>query len=162
MGRRIARVSATPGKTRHLTVYELPLRVYLLDLPGYGYARAGHGERAALRRLVTYTLARPRLRGVVWLLDIRHDPSADDRAMLELLAARGTGVLAAVTKSDKVPRGQRERRRQALQDTLGLDAEQTTVTSARTHDGIAELREAIDHLVLDAGKREAGRGKGTA
>ncbi len=148
-------------------MYEVPLEsgdpgaVYLLDLPGYGYARAGRAARAAFRHLVSHALARPGLRGVVWLLDIRREPSAEDQAMHAVLAARGTGVLAAVTKSDKVPRGQREPRRRALQETLGLDADQITLTSARTGDGIAELREAIGHLVA-AGTGDRGRGTGTA
>jgi GTP-binding protein len=189
-GQRIARTSTTPGKTQAMNVYELtlgsreqgavppvahrapaerrevllpaPCSLYLLDLPGYGYARASRVERAAFRRLVAQALARPGLRGIVWLLDIRREPSADDRAMHATLAARGTGVLAAVTKSDKVPRGQREPRRRALQDALGLDADQIAVTSARTGDGIAELREAIGRFVRTTGKREAGSGKGTA
>ncbi|MGH9259461.1 MAG: hypothetical protein ACRD08_06105, partial [Acidimicrobiales bacterium] len=123
-----------------------PRSLYVLDLPGYGYARAGRAARAGFRRLVTHALSRPHLRGIVWLLDIRREPSADDRAMHAFLAARGTGVLAAVTKIDKVPRGQREARRRALQETLGLDADQISLTSARTGDGIAELREAMQHL----------------
>lgn len=136
--------------------------MYLLDLPGYGYARASRVERVAFRRLVSHTLARPGLRGIVWLLDIRREPSADDRAMHATLAARGTGVLAAVTKSDKVPGGQREPRRRALQETLGLDADQIAVTSARTGGGIAELREAIGRFVRETEQAEGGRGNGTA
>ncbi|MGH7645001.1 MAG: ribosome biogenesis GTP-binding protein YihA/YsxC [Gemmatimonadales bacterium] len=163
-GRRLARLSTTPGTTQAMNVYELPLpaprSVYLLDLPGYGYARAGRAARAAFRRLVTHALARPGLRGIVWLLDTRREPSADDLAMHAALAARGTGVLAAVTKSDKVPRGHREPRRRALQETLGLDADQIALTSARTGDGIAELREAIGHLVTRTA--EGGGGKGTS
>ncbi|HXF95613.1 MAG TPA: ribosome biogenesis GTP-binding protein YihA/YsxC [Gemmatimonadales bacterium] len=150
VGRRVARVSGTPGKTRMLNVYEMTLpradrlpACYLLDLPGYGYARAGKADRAAFRRLVRGTLDRPGLQGVVWLLDIRHDPSADDRAMQDLLARQGTRVLAALTKSDKLPRGQRLRREQALIEALGLDPDQAVATSARTGEGIAELREAI-------------------
>lgn len=189
-GQRIARTSTTPGKTQAMNVYQLtlgrgergegphgahseaglhrevplpaPRSLYLLDLPGYGYARASRAERAAFRRLVAHALARPGLRGIVWLLDIRREPSADDRAMHATLAARGTGVLAAVTKSDKVPRGQREPRRRALQEALGLDADQIAVTSARTGDGIVELREAIGRFVRETRKGEGGSGKGTA
>jgi len=54
---------------------------YLLDLPGYGYSRASRTDRAVFRGLITHTLERPRLAGVLWLLDIRRDPSDDDRAM---------------------------------------------------------------------------------
>ncbi len=120
--------------------------LFLLDLPGYGYARASRTERAGFRRLIARVLERPRLAGAVWLLDIRHAPSADDRAMHALFAARGTRVLAALTKADKLPRGRRLERERALGAALGLDGDQVIATSARRGDGIAELREAIAAL----------------
>src|SRR5213083_1143967 len=126
VGRRIAKVSATPGKTTALTVFQVDFEAqfYFLDLPGYGYARASHGRRTGFRRLVAGALDRERLAGAVWLLDLRHDPSADDRTMQDALAAAGTRVLAALTKSDKLPRGQRQRRADAVRELLGLDADQ--------------------------------------
>lgn len=153
MGTRAARVSGQPGKTRLMNVYEwtsgaLEARrvLYLLDLPGYGWARASKSQRAAFRRLVTGVLARPRLAGIVWLLDIRHPPSREDRAMHEALAAAGVPVLAALTKGDKLPRGQRLQRRSALQETLQLTDDQVIVTSARTGDGLTELRDTVAQL----------------
>ncbi|OLB15577.1 MAG: ribosome biogenesis GTP-binding protein YsxC [Gemmatimonadetes bacterium 13_2_20CM_69_8] len=145
-GRRIAKVSGTPGKTRALNVYHMTA-YYLLDLPGYGYARAGQVERAAFRGLITHTLERDGLAGVVWLLDVRRDPSEEDRGMQDRLAARGTRVLAAVTKSDKLPRAERLRREQAIRTALGLDDDQIVLTSARSREGIVELREAVAELV---------------
>ena len=116
VGRRIAKISGTPGKTRTLNVFLIPdwsteqgagsrlLRapcsLYFLDLPGYGYARAGKAQRTAFRALVKYALRRERLRGVVWLLDIRHPPSSDDRTMQDVLVEGETHVLAALTKGD--------------------------------------------------------------
>jgi len=168
-GQRIARVSATPGKTRALNVFLLgagsgeqfvtpqqqqplpaPCSYYVLDLPGYGWARASQSARAAFRRLITQTLDRPRLTGVVWLLDVRRDPSPDDRAMQDLFAAKGTRVLAAVTKGDKLPRGQRAGRERELRETLELDLEQVIMTSARTREGVADLNAAIGALVGEA------------
>lgn len=151
LGQRLARVSVTPGKTRALNVYAVPESHYFLDLPGYGYARAGKAERAAHRRLVVHTLSRPRLVGVVWLLDIRHEPSADDRAMQDLLAAAGTAVLAALTKSDKLPRGRRVGREREIRKTLSLEADQIIPTSAKTGEGIDELRETIAVLIQGKG-----------
>ena len=145
-GRRIARVSRTPGKTRALNVY-LMGAFYFLDLPGYGYARAAQSERAAFRHLIRHTTERPRLAGVLWLLDIRREPSDDDRAMQELFAARETPVLAALTKSDVLARAARARRERELQDALELDDEQMITTSAREKAGIEELREAIAGLI---------------
>lgn len=153
MGRRIARVSGTPGKTRALTVYELPsssaavLGFYLLDLPGYGYAKAAKTERAAFGRLIGQTLERPGLVGVVWLLDIRRHPSVEDRAIQELLAGRATAVLGALTKADKLPRRNWDEQERELAHALGLSRDQLVVTSARAGEGVAELREAIDGLL---------------
>ena len=124
-----------------------PRSVYLLDLPGYGYARAAQTERAAFRHLIRHVIERPRLAGVLWLLDIRRDPSDDDRAMQELLAERETRVLAALTKSDVLARSARARREAELQGALELKDDQMIVTSARAKEGIAELREAIAGLV---------------
>ena len=127
-----------------------PLSLYLLDLPGYGWARASQGDRAAFQRLITHTLERDHLAGVVWLLDVRRDPSEEDRGMQDRFAARGTRVLAAVTKSDKLPRAARLRREQAIRTALGLDDDQIVLTSARSREGIAELREAVAVLVREA------------
>lgn len=147
-GARVARVSGTPGKTRTLNAFAVPGRpgYHLLDLPGYGFARASRGARQAFRRLLEHTLDRPRLAGVVWLLDVRHAPSADDLAFRERFAARGVPVLAAATKGDKLPESRRAARARELAAALGLDADQLVVTSTRSGEGVAELREAIEHL----------------
>jgi len=137
--RRLARVSGTPGKTTLINVYRLPV-FYLVDLPGYGWARASKGERAAYRSLVRGYLQRRRtVRGIVWLLDVRRDPSPEDQAMLALLAEAGHPVLAVVTKADKLSRGARQRRVDYLSTTLALEAEQVHIVSSRTGLGIADL-----------------------
>ncbi len=153
VGQRIAKVSATPGKTRFLNVFLLDIgsAFYFLDLPGYGYAKASKTDRAAFQRLLAGCLERPRLAAVVWLLDIRRVPSEDDGAMQDLLAARQTRVLAALTKSDKLPRSERRLRERALAATLRLDEDQAVVTSARTGEGVAELREAVGALIGSTG-----------
>jgi len=174
-GRRIAKVSGTPGKTRMLNVFEIPFvrgewcvvdseanrprdshrqqphtthhAFYFLDLPGYGYARAAQTERAAFRHLIRHVIERPRLAGVLWLLDIRRELSEDDRAMQDLFAARETPVLAALTKSDALARAPRARREGELRSALELEEDQMIVTSAREKEGIVELREAIAGLI---------------
>src|SRR5260221_7459414 len=90
VGRRaLARVSATPGKTRALNVFNWGGRCYLVDVPGYGWSRAGQADRAAWRGLVSHYIAeRSTLKGVLWLLDIRHDPSADHITFRGMLARR--------------------------------------------------------------------------
>jgi GTP-binding protein len=147
VGRRIAKTSGTPGKTRALNVFLIDGSHYFLDLPGYGYARAGKAQRAAFRGLLKHALRRERLRGVVWLLDIRHPPSADDRAMQDALVEGETHVLAALTKGDKLSTGQRHTRERELREELELPEDQIVVTSAKTGEGIVELREAIGTLV---------------
>ena len=139
----LARVSGTPGKTTLLNAFRLPA-FYLVDLPGYGFARAGKAARAGYRRLVTrYLGERPSLAGVVWLLDIRHDPSKDDLEIQRLLVESGRPVLAALTKGDKLGRAAGQARARELAATLGLDQDQVQLTSIRSRQGLAELGESI-------------------
>ena len=145
-GRRIAKVSGTPGKTRALNVYEMRA-YYILDLPGYGYSRASRADRAAFRQLITHTVDRSRLAGVLWLLDIRREPSDADRAIQQVFAERETPVLAALTKSDTLARAERARREAELRGALELEEDQMIVTSARKNEGIEDLREAIAGLI---------------
>ncbi|NNG15587.1 MAG: YihA family ribosome biogenesis GTP-binding protein [Gemmatimonadales bacterium] len=137
--RRLARVSGTPGKTTLINVYRLP-SFYLVDLPGYGWARASKKARASYRSLVRgYLQNRTTLHGVVWLLDIRHPPSVDDREMQDLLAEAGHAVLAVITKADKLGLGARGERVRALTEALELNDDQVQLVSSTTGLGIADL-----------------------
>ena len=139
----LARVSGSPGKTTLLNFYRLP-GFYLVDLPGYGFARAGKGARAGYRKLVTeYLRTRPGLAGIVWLLDIRHQPSADDREMQNLLAESGRPVLPVFTKADKLTRSGLPVRAAELAEALGLHQDQIQLTSSASRLGIAELATSI-------------------
>jgi GTP-binding protein len=154
VGRRsLARTSQTPGKTRLCNVFAVAERFYLVDLPGYGWARASRQQRAGLQRLVRDCLVdRATLSGVLWLLDIRHAPSRDDHAMAALLGDRGLPVLAAVTKADKIPQGRRAAHVGAILDALELGEDQCVITSARTREGIGDLTVAVDGLVGRGGR----------
>jgi GTP-binding protein len=139
----LARVSGTPGKTTLLNAFRLP-GFYLIDLPGYGFARAGKAARAGYRRLVDrYLLERPTLAGVVWLLDARHQPSRDDLAMQELLVQSGRPVLVALTKADKLTRSAQAGRTRAIAAALGLQEDQVQLISSTSRLGIAELGASI-------------------
>ncbi len=139
----LARISSTPGKTTLLNAYRLP-GFYLVDLPGYGFARAGKAARESYRRLVTRYLAeRPTVAGVVWLLDVRHDPSRDDLEMQQLLIRSGRPVLAALTKADKLSRTAGESRVTALAAALGIPHDQVQLTSSRSGLGIGDLAASI-------------------
>ncbi len=139
----LARVSGTPGKTTLLNAFRLP-ELYLVDLPGYGFARAGKSARAGYRRLVTtYLTKRPSLAGVVWLLDVRHPPSKDDREIQDLLVESGRPVLVTLTKADKLTRSAQSARTRELASALGLQEDQLQLTSVRSRLGIGELAQSI-------------------
>jgi len=139
----LARVSGSPGKTTLLNFYRLP-GFYLVDLPGYGFARASKAERAGYRELITgYLRTRQALQGIVWLLDIRHAPSREDREMQQLLIESGRSVLAVFTKADKLTRSAVHPRTQQLAHALQLQPDQIEVTSSRSGAGIAELAASV-------------------
>lgn len=146
--KRLARVSGTPGKTQTLNVYLLPT-FYLVDLPGYGWARASAQDRKAFRRLLErYLTLRERLSGVVWLLDIRHPPSEDDRQVQELLMEAGRLCLTVLTKGDKLSRMRRMEAAQNRANDLGIQSDDLLITSSQSGEGISDLGKSI----LDAVK----------
>jgi GTP-binding protein len=148
----LARVSGSPGKTTLLNFYRLP-DLYLVDLPGYGFARASKSARAGYQRLMTgYLRARVTLAGIVWLLDIRHAPSKEDREMQELLIESGRPVLATFTKTDKLTRSALPVRVRELARTLDLEPEQIQLTSSRSGLGMADLAGSI---LAAAGERSS-------
>ena len=139
----MARVSSTPGKTQLLNVYRMPM-LYLIDLPGYGFAQTSQAARREYRALLeTLLKTRESLSGIVWLLDVRHAPSVDDQDFQKLLEASGKPVLAVLTKADKITRSKQatvvaERGRE-----LGLSADEIQLVSADTGQGVAELGESL-------------------
>jgi len=153
MGRRaLAHTSKTPGKTRTCNVYSADGRFYLVDLPGYGYSRVSKTERRGFSELITdYLSTRHSLAGVVWLLDIRREPSKEDVQMANLLAEAGVPTLVAVTKADKLSRGRRRERIASIITAIDVLAEQVIVTSAHTREGTEDLRESVLTLVEEGG-----------
>jgi GTP-binding protein len=146
--RRLARTSRTPGKTTMCNVFAVDERFYYVDLPGYGYARLPHAERLALARLREAYLVRHRPGGVVWLLDIRRVPSPEDLAMRDLLAEHSVPTLVAFTKVDKLVPARRDPMVEGILGQLGVaGAGPPCLTSARSGEGIQELRRAIERLV---------------
>lgn len=146
--KRFARVSNTPGRTREINFFRVNGRFVLVDLPGYGYARISKEQRAEWKPLIEgYLHSSRELRGIVQLLDIRHEPTSDDRQMIDFLASLGVPTLFALTKIDKLTRAQRQRRIAELMEQLGVDAEQVIPFSAETGEGRDDLAEAIVSLV---------------
>ncbi len=146
----IARTSKTPGKTRECNVYRIDDLLYLVDLPGYGWARVAKTERSRLRELIeTYVRGRKSLIGVVWLLDVRRMPSQDDLAIAETLAEREIPILVAITKGDKLTRQRRTQQMRSIVEAVDLSADQAVVTSAVTKEGMDDLRASILALAGD-------------
>lgn len=143
-----ARVSNTPGRTREIHLFDVNRQFVLADLPGYGYARISKARKAEWRPLIEGFLRHSaNLRGVVQLLDVRHDPTGDDHIMLDFLAELGVPTIVAVTKVDKLSRPQAQARVQALAHQLGLDVDQIVPFSARTGEGRNELARALQDLL---------------
>jgi GTP-binding protein len=146
--KKFARVSNTPGRTREVNFFKVNDTFVLVDLPGYGYARVSKEKRAEWRPLIEgYLRTSPTLRGIVQLLDARHEPTGDDRGMLDFLAELGVPTIVTVTKTDKLTTKERARRVADLSAALGLDADQVIAFSAVTGEGRDELAEAIDGLL---------------
>jgi GTP-binding protein len=146
-----ARVSRTPGRTREINFFRVNNQFMLVDLPGYGYAKISKERKLAWRPLIAgYMRNSPYLRGVVQLLDLRHDPTEDDRVMLDFLADLGVPTLLALTKVDKLSRTARAKRITALCDAYGVDEDQVIPFSAHENIGRDELAEALVSL-LSAG-----------
>ena len=146
--KRFARVSNTPGRTREVNFFLVNAKFVLVDLPGYGYARISKERRAEWKPLIEGYLRTSReLRGIVQLLDVRHDPTDDDRQMLAFLASVGVPTLFALTKIDKLTASQRKARIAALLETLETSEDQVIPFSAVTGEGRDELAEAVVALI---------------
>ncbi|MFB3069873.1 MAG: ribosome biogenesis GTP-binding protein YihA/YsxC [Gemmatimonadales bacterium] len=146
----IARTSKSPGKTRDCNVYRVAERLYLIDLPGYGYAKVSKSERTRLSKLIdSYLETRASLAGVVWLLDARRDPSADDIALSDKLAQREVPVLVAITKGDKLGRVKRASQMHTILAKVGMTEDQAVMTSAVTKEGVGDLQESILALAAE-------------
>ena len=146
--KKLARVSATPGKTRSLNFYLVNDRFFLVDLPGFGFARASSRVRQSWRVLVEdYLIGEPKLRGVVHLVDARRDPTTTDLEMVEFLAEKGLPTLVVLTKMDKLKRLARERTVTQAVERLKIDADQVLGFSSKTGEGREELLTALDDLI---------------
>lgn len=145
---RIAKVSSTPGKTQTLNYFRVNDAFWLVDLPGYGFAKVSQAQRASWKRLIDgYLSGAFAPQGVVQLIDIRHDPTTEDRGMIERLAELELPTLVVLTKADKLGR---ERVRDAVTRTaasLGLDVDQVLPFSAKTGEGRETLLESIESLL---------------
>jgi GTP-binding protein len=148
--KQLARTSGTPGKTRLVHWYRVdrsPREIWLVDLPGYGYAKVSRSEREKWKTLIeSYLEARPTLRAAVLLQDLRRDFSEDETLLLAWLAERGIPSIVALTKTDKLKPMRRAARVKALRQELEAPTQAVLATSAETGAGVVELWKALDAL----------------
>ncbi len=146
--RSFVRVSKTPGRTREINFFKVNGTFLLADLPGYGYAKVSKTRSAEWGPLIeSYLRSTRQLRGVVQLLDVRHDPTEDDRQMLDFLAEVSVPVMFVATKTDKLSQAAATRRVQELAIMLQVDEDHIIPFSAQTGTGRDELAEAISGLL---------------
>ncbi len=143
----LARVSATPGKTATVNFFELE-NIYIVDLPGYGYAKVSKAEKQRWSSLIEgYLQADRQLDLVFQLVDFRHPPTADDVLMINFLIDSEIPFVVVLTKVDKLKKTQRAERLEKLQNELPC-ADQITVIpfSAETGEGVEEIRRIIEEI----------------
>jgi GTP-binding protein len=159
---KIAHVSGRPGKTQALNFYRVNDRFFLVDLPGYGYARVPAAVREAWRVLIEWYLAEPgALRGVVHLVDARLAPTDHDTRMVRYLSELGIPALIALTKMDKLKRSQRATAMARAIHDLEVDPEQIVPFSSRTGEGRDELLDALEELLGTESGEPTAHGGGT-
>lgn len=115
----LARTSATPGKTQTINYYRINDRLYFVDLPGYGYAKVSQALREKWGKMIEkYLKKSPSLKAVFLLIDIRHEPGANDRQMYDWIVANGFRPVIIATKSDKISKGQIKKQTSMILKTL--------------------------------------------
>lgn len=146
--KKLAKVSQTPGKTRLVNFFLINDDFYLVDLPGYGYAKVSKAEKDSWGKTVEmYLTAREMLKRVVLLVDSRHKPTGDDVMMHEWIKHFGYDVIVVATKSDKLTRNDLKKSEKLIKETLKLNPEDKLYFfSSLTKDGRDQL---IDNLFLE-------------
>jgi len=150
--RNLARVSATPGKTQRLQYFLVNETFHLVDLPGYGYARAPESVRQEWSRMMQdYLRFREQLCAVVQLVDARHEPSREDHEMIRWLQEEKLRFCLVPTKMDKLRPGQRQAALKAILAALRLPGDQPLVPySSTTGEGRVALLDWLEHTLASA------------
>ncbi|MCM1103751.1 MAG: ribosome biogenesis GTP-binding protein YihA/YsxC [Clostridium sp.] len=146
-----ARVSEKPGKTQTINFYLINRNLYYVDLPGYGYANVSQETKAKWGRMVENYLHRSKqLKAVFLLIDIRHEPSANDRQMYEWILSQGYHPVIIATKLDKINRSQVQKHLKMLRTGIGADAQTLLFPfSALNKQGRDEINAYIESLTSD-------------
>lgn len=147
----LARTSSQPGKTQTINFYYVNQSLYLVDLPGYGYAKASEEIRAKWGRMVeNYLHKSKQLRAVFLLIDIRHAPSANDKQMYQWIVSQGYEPIIIATKLDKIKRSQVAKQLKLLKEELKLlPGTKLLPFSTQTKQGREEIWEVMEKLIED-------------
>ncbi len=142
----LARTSAKPGKTQTINFYNINEEMYLVDLPGYGYAKVSEQEKAQWGKLIErYLHESKQLQAVFLLIDIRHDPSANDRMMYDWIVSQGFNPIIIATKLDKLKRSQIQKQVKAVKTGLNLVPGTVVIPfSAETKQGRDEIWKLVE------------------
>ena len=154
--KKLARTSSTPGRTQSINFFRFGKTLYLVDLPGYGFARVPTRVKESWREMVeTYLIRRPTLKAVVVILDIRRDPASGDIDLIHWLQSYNIHPIIVLTKADKLSRQQAKKRAGLIAGQLaGISPDAPVVFSAKTRQGKDEIwermRELTDPLERDS------------
>lgn len=142
----LARTSAQPGKTQTINFYNINDQMYFVDLPGYGYARVSEQEKAKWGKMIEdYLHQSKQLKAVFLLIDIRHEPSGNDKLMYDWILHQGFEPIIIATKLDKISRGQVPKHLKMIREGLGVIKNTVIIPySAQTKQGREEIYELLD------------------
>lgn len=146
----LARTSAQPGKTQTINFYNINDAMYLVDLPGYGYAKVSEKEKEKWGKMIeNYLHTSKQLKAVFLLIDIRHDPSANDKTMYDWMLYQGYEPVIIATKLDKIKKSQVQKNVKAIREGLKVRPNTRIFPySAQTKQGREEIWEYIDTLIF--------------
>lgn len=147
----LARTSQNPGKTRTINFYDVEDVVYFVDLPGYGYAKISRSESEKWGRMIEhYLLKRPQLRHIMMLVDIRHEPSTNDKLMYNWMRHYHYNIVVVATKADKIKRSQLQKHMSVIRKAFEMEKGEILLPfSSETKDGKEELWDIIDKAITN-------------
>ncbi len=144
----LARTSSSPGKTVTINFYNVNEEFFLVDLPGYGYAKASLAERAKWGKMIEkYLSTREVLRAVVLLVDIRHAPTKDDVMMYHWILENGLTPIVVATKLDKIKRSQKDKQLKQVRETLNADVDKEVAKAIKIVPYSSETKQGRDELL---------------
>ena len=147
----LARTSSSPGKTQTINFYNINSEMYLVDLPGYGYAKVSEAEKAKWGKMIeNYLHTSKQLRAVFLLIDIRHEPGKNDKTMYDWIVSQGYQPIIIATKLDNLKRSQVQKAIKVVRTGLGLKGSDIVIPfSAETKQGREEIYALMDEIIAD-------------